>query len=316
MPRAAHGEQRAQRAAWRSTTSSAKRPQPGAGRYQPPRCRPTNSQHGVDQSRRGRPTAPARRGRTAARRRAFIACVSDQHDDGDRHRRAHVLARVEAGREDLDADQAEQADAVAAQRAARVLATVEGVEAGRAGTASRRSGSGKTSSAAAHGSASSERQAQAPVEHARVGGGVAARLRRRQLRDQHRAERRRRAARSGTPSGGRRRSSHETGADALVRGDLGVDQDRDLRHRDAEQRRRHLPQHAAHAGVAPGRAERAQAEARCAAGSRCRAAPGPAPRAAARRRASRRRRARRSRSMPARANTGDEQPDARRSWPG
>jgi hypothetical protein len=52
-----------------------------------------------------------------------------------------------------------------------------------------------------------------------------------------------------------------------VGGDLGVDEQRNLRHRYAQQRRRHLAQHLAHAGVAPGAGDgrRRQADARQAA---------------------------------------------------
>ena len=127
MPRRGHGQQAAHQPAWRSTTCERE--------AAPARRRAGTSRRGA--GRRSSQTALTSAPRptesaspawpNSGTKTRFIACVSDEHDDGDRHRRAHVLARIEAGGEDLDADQAEQADAVAAQRERR-LVDRQGVE--------------------------------------------------------------------------------------------------------------------------------------------------------------------------------------------
>jgi hypothetical protein len=180
-----------------------------------------------------------------------------EDDDRDRHRRAQVLSRVEAGRQDLDADEADQADAVAAQRE-RGLRRGEGVELA-ALEEGRDERLGKDEQRRRARQREDEREAQPPVEHLRIGSGVAAALRRGELRDQHGAER---------DAEERRRELHQPvgveqprhRADALVRRDLRVDEDRELRDRDAEQRRRHLLQDRAHTRMAPRGDERAGAK--------------------------------------------------------
>ena len=92
--------------------------------------------------------------------------------------------------------------------------------------------------------------AQAPVEERRVGGQVVASLCGRELRRQHDAQR------DAEQGGGELHQAvgivqpgHSPDRD--IGSDLQVDQQRELRHRHAEQRRRHLPQHAVHAVVPP-----------------------------------------------------------------
>jgi hypothetical protein len=180
-----------------------------------------------------------------------------QHDDGDAHRRADVLPRIEARRQYLDTHQAHQADAVAHQRARGLLhvlrlelAVVEQHRHQRLRKDDQRHRAGQRQQ---------QQHPQAPVEHVRIGLRVLARLRRRQLRQQHHAQR------HAEQRGGELHQPVGIGqpgdcADAHVRGDLRVDQQGQLRHRHAHQCRRHAAQDQAHARVLPGGAQRTQAD--------------------------------------------------------
>ncbi|MCY1233118.1 hypothetical protein D9M72_456410 [compost metagenome] len=99
-----------------------------------------------------------------------------------------------------------------------------------------------------------EGQAQAPVEQARVLGMVARGVGLGQARQQDRPQRhaQQRGRELHQPVGiGQVRDA----ARGQPRGDIGIDDLADLRHRHGQQRRPHLPQDAAHAGIRPRRAQ-------------------------------------------------------------
>ncbi len=181
-----------------------------------------------------------------------------EHRDGDLHRRAHVLAGVEAGREDLHADQAQQADAVAHQRVDRLLHIARRHRAVVVQHRDQRLRKHQQCHRARQ--RQQQHEAQAPVEQAGIGSGVVARLGRRELGQQHGAQ--------CDPEQGGRELHQPVGpgeprhrADADMGGDLGVDHERQLRHRHADQRRHHLHQHPVHARVTPGRRDGSRPEA-------------------------------------------------------
>ena len=202
---------------------------------------------------------------TEARHEHHVEQLS-QHQHHDRHldRRADVLARIEAGGKDLHAHQAHQADAVAHQRAHR-LRHVGGGE-GAVVVQHRDQRCGKHQQGHRARQCQQQHQAQAPVDQFRVGVGIVHRLRSRQLRQQHHPQRH-------AEQRGRelhqtvciREPRHRPHADP--RGELGVDQLRQVGHRHAQHGRCHLAEHPADAGVVPGapNRRRCQADARQAA---------------------------------------------------
>jgi hypothetical protein len=119
---------------------------------QPALRRPMSSHAGIDSAATpidsASPAWPSQGTKTR-----FISLREHQHDHGDAHRRADVLPRVEARRQDLHADQPEQADAVAHQRRT-VMLDVACARRRRSGTARPPAACGNTSSATAQGSAS------------------------------------------------------------------------------------------------------------------------------------------------------------------
>ena len=181
-----------------------------------------------------------------------------QHRDRNAHRRAHVLARVVARRQHLDRHDAQQTDPVGRQRpralrhvAASEVAMVEQHREHRLREHHQRHRARQRQQ---------HHQPQPPIEHRRIPCVVFARLRRRQLRQQHHAHRHAQQ-RSGQlhQAIGQVQPRHRP--DCQARRDVGVDQQRDLRHRHAQHGGAHLPQHASHARVPPCRGHRARREA-------------------------------------------------------
>ena len=161
----------------------------------------------------------------------------DQHGDGNFYRRACVLAGIETRRQDLYRDDAYQPHAVPEQR---LCGLRHGV--GSECTALEQRGDqcvGKHQQGQGAWQGQQQNQSQTPVEHARISVDIAARLRRRQLRDQHHTERyakqRRRKLHQPIGIAQPRHCTH-----ALMRRNLRVDHHRDLRDRHAEQCWRHL----------------------------------------------------------------------------
>ena len=184
-----------------------------------------------------------------------------QHHDGDAHRRAHVLAGVEARRQHLDRHQADQASAVADQRQGdlRHVAVLESAVVEQGGD--QRLGEHQQRDRSRHGQ--QHDQAQAPVEHGGIALGVVAGPGAGQLRHQHHAQR--------DAQHGRRKLHQPVGiaepghaARREPGSDLRVDQERDLRHADAQQAGSIMRSDLPRARVVPGRAQRgpAQADAR------------------------------------------------------
>ena len=170
-----------------------------------------------------------------------------ERHDGDLHRRADVLPRIEARRQHLHEDQPDQAHAVGDQRLARHLHVVRAERAVVKQRRDQRHGEDRQR----HGRRRREqqRQAQAPVEQPRVllarAVGMAAREARQQDRAQGDAEH---AGGELHQPVGVVEPGHAAGHEE--RGEDAVDQQRDLADRHAEDRRPHLPQHAPHALVA------------------------------------------------------------------
>ncbi len=180
-----------------------------------------------------------------------------QHHQGDFHRGAQVLPGVEAGGENLDADQRDQADAISPQCARRGQ-HIRMVEAAvvvkhryqRLGEDQQRDGAGQRQH---------QGEAQPPVEQGAVLGHVLRGAGARQAGQQHRAQRH---AENG---GGEfhqpvriRQPGHA--ARMQVRRDLRVDDNGHLRHRNRQARGQHLLDHAVHALRSPG-LEKAQPKA-------------------------------------------------------
>ncbi len=236
-----------------SSTLSAKRAQPGRGRYTPARSRPRSSQPALTRAPRPMLKVSAAWASHGTSTR-FINCVSTQHRDGDAHRRAHVLARVVARRQHLDRHEAQQADAVGRQRpralrhvAAGEVAVVEQHRQHRLRKHHQRHRARQRQQ---------QHQPQAPVEHRRIARLVVARLRRRQAAA---AAPRPCATPSSAVGNSIRRSarfSHDTDPTAS-RDAMWVLISSEICATDTPStRRRHLCEHAPHARVAPRRRDR------------------------------------------------------------
>ncbi|CFE02793.1 Uncharacterised protein [Bordetella pertussis] len=172
-----------------------------------------------------------------------------QHHDGDLDRGADVLLGVEAGRQDLDRQQADQAGRIGDDGQPRLLHVLRleraVVEQGRHQPV-RQQRQAQGGRQAQH-----QYQAQSPVQQAAVAVLVGARVRRRQAGQQHRAQRH--AQQGGGKLHqpvGKRQPGHA--ARLQPGGDIGVDQQGNLRHRYPERGGRHLFQDPLHRRVAPG----------------------------------------------------------------
>ncbi len=181
-----------------------------------------------------------------------------QHHHRDLHRRADVLAGVKARRQHLDRHQPDQAGAVTHERRGGLIHIPVGEGAVVVERGDQRLGKGQQRHRTRHGQ--QHHDAQAPVQHGGILFGVVGGFGRRQLRHQHHADRH-------PQHGGRelhqavRVSQPADAARRQVRGNLRVDQQRDLRHAHAQQGGHHEAGDVAGAGIGPGHADRRQAQA-------------------------------------------------------
>ena len=175
--------------------------------------------------------------------------LRDEHgQEGDLHGRADLLARVEPRRQDLDEDQRGQPDAVAQQRPARLPDVVDAelpVLVERRDQRHR-----EQPQRDRRRQREQQREPQPPVEQRRVLGGIVVAVVPGEARQQHGAEcHAQQSARELHQAVGI--GDPRDPAVAQQRGELRVDERRNLRRRHAEDRRAHQQQHAPHALVAP-----------------------------------------------------------------
>ena len=160
----------------------------------------------------------------------------DQHHDGNAHRSFNVLAGIKAWRQHLDGHQADQPRAIAHQRSGGLRHVPVGKRAvvvershQRLGKCQKRHGTGQ---------AQQQHNAQAPIEHVGILFRIVGGFRCSQLGHQHHAN-------CHAQHGGGElhqavgicQPAHAAGCE--VRGNLRVDQQRNLCHADAQQRGQH-----------------------------------------------------------------------------
>ena len=172
----------------------------------------------------------------------------DQHHDGDAYGRFDVLAGVKAGSQHLDGDQADQPRAITHQGGGGLVHVPVRecpivVQRGH-----QRLGKGQQGDGARH--SQQHHNAQTPVQHVGVFFSIVGSLGGGQLRHQDHANRH-------TQHGGGElhqavgigQPAHAAGCE--VRGNLRVDEQRDLRHADTQQRGQHQFGDVAGGGVGP-----------------------------------------------------------------